>query len=199
MCRFIETIKLENGRFFRSEYHLQRVKCTFETFFPTVEPFNPVDLLSKLDYPKTGLYKCRIEYSSEPELIEFVPYVKRPIESLKIVEANIEATSFKSLNREAYNIAFAQRGDCDDVLLFRNGLITDTSYANVAFYNGNEWLTPAEPALFGTQRAYLLAEGKIREANIKATKISKFSHVRIFNAMIEFGEMELTIEAIGSK
>ena len=196
MSRFIETIKLENGKFFRASFHRQRVESTFAAFFPGVQAFDPLEVLSEKDYPKTGLYKCRIEYGETPEIIEFVPYQSREIKSLKLVDAPVESTLFKSADRTRFNEAFAKRDECDDVLMVRDGFLTDTSYANVALWNGKEWLTPACPALFGTQRASLLAEGKITEADISVHDLPCFSRLRIFNAMVEFGEIDLPLSAI---
>ena len=176
MSRFIETIKLENGKFFRASFHRQRVESTFAAFFPGVQAFDPLEVLSEKDYPKTGLYKCRIEYGETPEIIEFVPYQSREIKSLKLVDAPVESTLFKSTDRTQFNEAFAKRGECDDVLMVRDGFLTDTSYANVALWNGTKWLTPAKPALFGTQRAFLLANGSIAEAKIRVARRARERH-----------------------
>ena len=129
-------------------------------------------------------------------MIEFVAYQRRDIKTLKLVEISAEPSAFKSTDRKQFVDAFALRGGCDDVLMVRNGLLTDTSYANVALWNGKEWLTPDQPALFGTQRASLLAEGKITEADISVHDLPRFSRLRIFNAMVEFGEIDLPLSAI---
>lgn len=196
MYRFIETIKLENGTFFRTDFHRKRVEATFAAFFPDIAVFNPVEVLRECDFPKTGLYKCRIEYSAKPELVEFVAYQRRDIKTLKLVEISAEPSAFKSTDRKQFVDAFALRGECDDVLMVRNGLLTDTSYANVALWNGTKWLTPAQPALFGTQRAYLLANGIIAEAEIRVDDLLHYSRIRVFNAMIEFGEIDLDLNCI---
>lgn len=196
MCRYIETIKLENGRFFRAEFHRQRVNATFAAIFPQAKPFDPAEVLRQQIFPKTGLFKCRIEYTDRPELIEFVPYQRRQISRLKLVDVFAQPTHFKSSDRKHFNDAFALRGECDEVLMVRNGLITDTSYANLAFWNGKDWFTPAQPALYGTQRAFLLDKGEIMAQDISVSDLPNFSRLRIFNAMIEFGEIDLPISAI---
>ena len=196
MYRFIETIKLEKGKFFRASFHKQRVESTFAAFFPGVQAFDPLEVLSEKDYPKTGLYKCRIEYGDTPEIIDFVLYQSREIKILKLVDAPVESTLFKSADRTRFNEAFAKRDECDDVLMVRDGFLTDTSYANVALWNGTKWLTPAKPALFGTQRAFLLANGSIAEAKIRVADLQHYSRIRVFNAMIEFGEIDLDLNCI---
>jgi 4-amino-4-deoxychorismate lyase len=45
---------------------------------------------------------------------------------------------------------------CDDIIIVRNGFVTDASYANLIFRKGDEWFTPATFLLAGTMRAFLL-------------------------------------------
>jgi 4-amino-4-deoxychorismate lyase len=79
-------------------------------------------------------------------------------------------------------------------LIVKNGFITDTSSANILFYDGRDWVTPSTPLLMGTCREKLLRGGKIREENIKRDDIYKFKHFRLINAMI--GENLLPIPII---
>ena len=72
----------------------------------------------------------------------------------------------KLRQRGKLNELFAKKGSCDDVIIVRNGLITDSSYANLIFFDGREWITPKVPLLEGTCRARLLASGKIKTGNI---------------------------------
>jgi 4-amino-4-deoxychorismate lyase len=79
-----------------------------------------------------------------------------------------------------------QKGNADDVLIIKNNEVTDTSFANVIFFDGNRWVTPKHPLLPGTQRAFLLENGIISEAVIKFSDIPAFQKIRIINAMIRF-------------
>ena len=82
-------------------------------------------------------------------------------------------------------LLYALRGDCDDIIIVRKGLLTDTSYANIAFWDGHRWITPAEPLLAGTCRARLLDEGWLVEGAIRSKDLPGFSRIRIFNAMMD--------------
>ena len=62
---------------------------------------------------------------------------------------------------------FLIRQDKDDILIVKNGLLTDTSIANIALYDGNDWYTPLHPLLKGTKRAELLDKGVLKEKEIK--------------------------------
>lgn len=196
MCRYLETIKLKDGEFFRLDLHQKRIDKTFSLNFPDIEPFDLTGFSQQQNIPESGLLKCRLVYDDRIRQIEFQPYQIRPIKSLKLVEADIPASLFKTEDRQLYNAAFAQRGEADDVLIVRNGMLTDSSYCNVALFNGREWLTPRLPLLYGTQRQYLISQQIIQEADISVDSISEFQSICLFNAMIEFGELELPVESI---
>lgn len=196
MCRFIESIKVLDGVFYRLEYHQTRVQLTFDKFFPDSEIIELSKAFKTLEFPQKGVFKCRVLYSSEIQLIEFVPYTRRDIKTLKLVETDIDSSPYKFENRSLYNAAFAKRENCDDVLLVKNGLLTDTSYCNIALFNGSEWFTPRVPLLYGTNRAQLLSETVLIEKDIKLDEIFDYQQIALFNAMIEFGELVLDIKQI---
>jgi hypothetical protein len=35
-----------------------------------------------------------------------------------------------------------QRGNADEIIIVRNGLLSDTSYSNIALFDGTMWVTP---------------------------------------------------------
>ena len=49
------------------------------------------------------------------------------------------------------------------------------------------------PLLKGTRRAQLLLEGCVTERDILVEELEKYSRIRLFNAMIDFGEIELEL------
>ena len=196
MCRFVETIKLNNGIVSRLKYHQNRVDKAFETFFPEMKPIQLSQVLSQVALPQHGIIKCRIVYATRVENIEFIPYVRRDIQSLKLVEMEIDSLKYKPENREIYQQAFEKKGDCDDILIIRNGFISDTSYTNIALYDGQKWVTPQIPLIYGVNRSELLNENKIFEKNIKPNELMNFQRIRLFNSMIEFGDIDLDIRII---
>jgi len=196
MCRFVESIKLKDGVFYRLQLHQQRVNKAFEAFYPIDEPVNVVETLFQTVFPQKGLYKCRLVYDSQVQSLDIAPYVRREISSLKLVETTQESLPYKQEDRTEFNAAFAQRGGCDDVLLVKDGLLTDTSYCNIALYDGENWYTPRTPLLYGVNRMQLLSEGKLLEKDIKASELMNFQYISLFNAMIEFGELQLDVSAI---
>jgi 4-amino-4-deoxychorismate lyase len=94
------------------------------------------------------------------------------------------------LNRDAINQLFAEKGTADDVLFVKNGLITDTSIANVAFFDGLQWVTPSIALLEGTTRARLLQSGKLHLMDITPAMLPRFKRMALCNAIFGFCVLE---------
>ena len=196
MCRFIESIQLKDGEFKRLELHQERIGKALKDFYPTHKVIDLVESLSSTHYPSVGICKCRVVYDSEIRKIEFIPYVRREIHSLQLVETKMESTPYKKEDRSELNNAFALRGGSDDIILVKDGLLTDTSFSNIALYDGLTWYTPRVPLIQGVNRTSLLKQGVLVEKDLYLSELMNFQRVSLFNAMNEFGSIELDISAI---
>src|SRR5699024_9151531 len=145
--------------------------------------------------PTNSLYRFIVIYNEIIESIEFIPYEKREVNSLKLIEANIDY-HYKYEKRPELNTLFQQKKKCDDILITQNGFLTDTSIANIALLKEGIWYTPKSPLLKGTKRAALLHHGLIVEADIHQDELQNYEKARLFNAMIEFGEIEFPTKNI---
>ncbi len=183
---FFETIKIEDGKIFNIEYHNQRAFNTIDKNFGIKKE---IDLKNFINPPKSGLFRCKIVYDKDILDVKYYPYKPRVIKSLKVVYSNIDY-SFKYLNRDELNSLFEKRDGCDDILIVKDGFVTDTSIANIAFFDGNRWITPRKPLLKGTTRERLLKERKIFEEDIRIEDIKRFKKFAIMNAMVGFVEIK---------
>ncbi len=193
--QFVETIKIKEGQAQAIAYHQERMERTIRHFFPSFGVAS-MPLLERLLAPKAHMdfYKARVVYGeSGVESIEYAPYSMREIHSLQVIEDDNITYNFKSTNRDCLNALAARKGSCDEVIIVKRGLVRDTSYTNVALYDGKLWLTPRQPLLLGTKRAYLLEKKLIQEADLTLDDLRKAQKVSLFNAMIELGEREVTI------
>ena len=120
----------------------------------------------------------------------------RNINSLQVVENDTIVYDYKCTDRSRLNALVAQKGNCDDIIIVKHGLLTDTSFTNLAIYDGKHWVTPKHPLLHGTKRAELLDKKIIREADITLEDLRNTNKISLFNAMIEFGEMEVAIGSV---
>lgn len=193
MSRFIESLKLLDGQLFRLTHHQKRIVRTFKIHFSEAIPFQLEEIVKGLQLPEKGLYKIRILYTDKIENIEIQPYIPRIIKNLKLVNTSSDASFFKSEIRDIINDALTKKGECDDILMVNKGLLTDSSYANIALFDGKEWFTPRKPYLYGTNRDALIDKGLIIEKDIPAQSIYDYKKIRIFNALVEFGDVEIEI------
>lgn len=194
MCRFIETIRIEQGELLNLAYHDRRMNAVRREVWGHQQPLSLASVIDARPYRERT--RCRVTYGCEIETVEFFPYQLRPVHALQLVQGGLIDYHRKRADRSELNALFAQRGEADDVLIVRNGLLTDTSIANVALWDGSSWYTPESPLLAGTKRASLLDEGRIRPSAIQVSDLSHFRKIRLFNALIDFGEIEIDCKAI---
>lgn len=183
MSRFIETIRVEGGVIQHLERHQDRVTRTLSHHGVSVIPSLAVEL-EKLPINLPGRVRLRIEYDTKGLFeIGFFPYMRKQIDDLRIVHIFPPDYRYKYADRAWIN-ALVEKSDADEILMIRDGNVTDTSIANVTFYDGSTWLTPKEPLLMGTERSRLLNMGVIKESVITIRDISSFSGFRLINAML---------------
>ncbi len=195
---FIETIKLLDGGIFHLEYHQERVCHTFSRFFPNENVLSLSNIIKKHTFPKEGKYKVRIVYSREGHTIEMSPYQIKPISTLKFVNAENFDYSYKFLDRSFLN-TLKENSKADEVIFLKNGMVTDSSYANTIFFDGQQWFTPSTFLLNGTCRQRLLKEGKIKEIPIHYTDIPAFKQIGFINAMLDIGDLTVNTALLSSQ
>jgi len=186
MYRLIESIKLQNRQLQHVEWHNKRLN---EARYLLFAAKNPIDLQQIVEIPSSlsdGVYKCRILYGENIESIEFQPYTPREVWTLKLLEADEIEYTYKYEDRQALNRLFAMKGEADDILIVKNGHITDTSYSNIVFFDGDKWITPDTYLLNGTQRQRMLSEGLIFETPVAVGDLKSFKLAKPINAMLDF-------------
>lgn len=148
------------------------------------------DLQTLITPPKTGLYRCRFIYDTDSYRIEYHPYTPRKILSLRLVVDDTVHYPLKYTHRNGLNDLFECKDGCDDVLIVKNGILKDTTIANVALYINGQWLTPQTPLLYGTTRARLIDVGLLIPAVLTPDDIPLAQKIAIMNAMVGFVEIE---------
>jgi 4-amino-4-deoxychorismate lyase len=196
MCRLIESIRVSKGVFHNLHYHATRMMRARGELFGMDTPINLQDILANEVVPQGTLFKCRIVYDSEIRKIEFQPYTARIIRSIKLVNDNEINYHYKFEDRKNIEAHVNTKGVHDDIVLVKNGFVTDSSYANIVFNSGNEWITPSTPLLCGVMRQHLLDQKIIREDEIKIKDIANFKCFKLINAMIGFDAPAMEIEKI---
>ena len=183
MSRFFETVCIKNGIPQHLEWHERRMNLARREFFGEVRPILPEEAISLPGSMLTGVVRCNIHYDDEVKQVIYKKYEKRVIRSLKLVYYPDIDYHFKFTDRLVLESLFKLRGPCDEVVIVKNGFITDTTVSNLIFLSGNTWFTPATPLLEGTCRNRLLYEGRITARDIRVKDLNLFTDCKLINAM----------------
>ena len=186
MYQFFESIRVVNGRVMNLKFHQQRIDRCYKSFgLPST--LNLKEYISNIVLPKENVFKLRISYNVfNPKSTNYnlSLYQEKTIQSLICINTDTILYQHKSENRDDINNLYKLKSNFDDILIIKNGLITDTSYCNVALYKNDHWWTPKVPLLFGTMRAKLIAKKFIQEKDILISEIHLYTKMRLFNALI---------------
>jgi 4-amino-4-deoxychorismate lyase len=163
--------------------------------FPSLEK---IILSENLPAEKYIRCKCRVVYDSANVQVTFSPYRKKKINKLIVKIADEVNYHFKYENRAQLNALTKDLNPDEEVLIVKNNLLTDTSFTNIALFDGDYWHTPAKPLLQGVRRNELLAKNIICEANISVAQLKNYSKIRLFNALNGWEDAwELDCETLG--
>lgn len=184
MYPVFETIKIVDGVPQHLSYHRQRMQRTAKALWN--KNLNYEFLENEISHwRELGVWKCRVKYKMQHLSVEFLPYQITALKSLKIVDAPELNYPFKYTQRHAlekYTLAYST---FSDILFVKNGVLTDTLFANIALWNGTEWHTPSTPLLYGTMRARLLDEGLLTEQNLMIMDLKNYKKLSTINAMLD--------------
>jgi len=183
MSRFFETIRITEGRPQFLSWHEARINKTRDHFWKGTSSFSLQGLLKPPHAFSQGTVRCRVVYGREIETIDYSLYSRKKIQTLMMMECNDIDYGYKFLDRTKLDELADRKENCDDIIIVKNGFITDSSIANLIFYDGKEWITPENPLLPGICRARLIYEGIIKPKSIKPLDLVGFSGARLINAM----------------
>jgi 4-amino-4-deoxychorismate lyase len=186
MSHLFETIRVLDGKLQNIIYHNARLNQSRKVLFNVSDSVQLEECIRIPSEMSIGIYKCKVLYDREIQNILFEPYIKRTIRSLKLIEDNTITYNFKFTDRDQLNQLLGRKENCGDILIVKDNLITDTSFSNIIFFDGTQWITPSTPLLQGTMRSFLLKEKIIVEKEINLTDLKYFKKARLINAMLPF-------------
>ena len=182
MSQFIESIRIHNGVTENLTLHQKRVNKTLRQ--KAGEGLNLNKLLQELQIPKNGLFKWRLEYTKDKiKQNQLIPYTSKTVKRIKLVEAPDLKYALKYSDRNSFEKLITQ-SNADDIIITQNGYLTDASYSNLFFWDGQQWVTPSRPLLHGTQREFILNKKLAIEKQIHRNDLSSYTHFKRVNAMM---------------
>lgn len=192
MSLLFETIKVVNKKLQHVSFHNERMNRSRLELFGCKDELNLADQIEIPTDITNECYTCKVIYSDNIKDVEFRKYTRRNVAKLRLVKKDEIDYSYKYLDRKALNALVGKHCDdeSEDILIIKDGRVTDTSYSNVALFDGKEWHTPKFPLLKGTKRAKLLYDKRIVEKDIMVYELENYEQILLINAMLEFDPRE---------
>ncbi|WP_082041901.1 aminotransferase class IV family protein [Mannheimia massilioguelmaensis] len=185
-----ETIAIEQGKIQNIQLHQMRYEHSLSLYYANraYHIFDLGKILQKSTallalQSQHNLIRCRINYNYDSYQIQCFPYMRKHYHHFQpIIGDNIDYP-LKYTDRHIFDNLLKQKNNCDEIIIIKNGFVTDCSIGNLIFKKDEQWFTPDTPLLIGTQRTKLLSEKKIKERRIRLEDIGDFEEIRIINAM----------------
>jgi 4-amino-4-deoxychorismate lyase len=185
--QLLETIYLKDGQLQNIDYHNQRFNEARKVIFDNQETVDLRDLINIPEENKTGDFRCRVIYENEIESVNFIKYVQKEIKKIRMVDIGDWEYDYKYADRSFLNNLLENNTDVDEVIMVKNGFITDCTIANLAFYDGKNWFTPNTPLLKGTKRSQLLDKQMVTEKEITLSDLKNYEGVCLINCFRNLG------------
>jgi 4-amino-4-deoxychorismate lyase len=195
--KLFESIQIKGGAPQNLDYHNQRMNRSRKELFGDSKELLLEDCIEVPKEFANGIVKCRVEYSRQIEKIGFEKYEAKQHDAFFLVDSNI-GYDHKYIDRNKLIQLKSDFSASSEIIIVKNGFITDTSYSNLIFKEKKgDWYTPKTYLLKGIQRSYLLNMGIIKERHIQRKQLKKFSSFMLVNAMRNFDDQNaLPIEKI---
>lgn len=194
--RLIESICVIDGKVRNPDYHQKRMDDSVFGCYGIKNKLKLSELISDIRFPAEGKFKLRILYSKKVESIQLIQYLPRDIRSFQLVIDDQISYDYKKEDRSDFE-NLLNKTEADEIIIVKNGLITDTSFSNLIFFDGQKILTPAQPMLKGTMRSFLIDHHKIEETKISIDELEKFKGFKLINSMLSPEETDwIDISAI---
>ncbi|ADU66366.1 hypothetical protein Selin_1636 [Desulfurispirillum indicum S5] len=189
MSLLLETIRIENGAPQHLQWHQRRVTLSSQALWGQRVPIDLHALLTECPQHKSIL-RCRILYHRHGlHSLEFLPFQPRQIHRLGLVDGSSIDYPWKFADRHSIEQLRTNSSAVDDILLIRDGLLSDTSIANIALRIHGRWLTPRRPLLHGTTRERMLTCGLLFPADLRPGDLQQATGLAVLNAMVGFQEL----------
>lgn len=190
MYPLFETIRYYNGVIEKVDLHQQRVDYTLTQLNSNakINLYEQINMQTNKPSFDDVVYKCRFQYDLNGNVnVQFEPYTLRNINTFSIQDIGPNKYPYKYSDRKWIN-EILKNASTDEIILTYNGYIKDASYANLVFFDGEQWITPANPLLIGTKRAELLSSGVIIEAPLHINDLINYQSFKLINAMMLWEE-----------
>lgn len=200
--QLLESLRLENGKYFLLGEHLHRLKNTAAYFGFRFDQERVNQALQNFaDQRKDGTWKVRCLLAKAGEVIvEGAPIApfEEPVQVILADEPLRKNNPFlyhKTTNREVYSQFQSRSAEHFDVLLWNEeGELTEFTNGNLVLeIDGELWTPPVSSGLLaGTFREVLIREGKVREKVLTAADLKRSEKAWFINSVRKWIQVQFT-------
>jgi 4-amino-4-deoxychorismate lyase len=183
MSLLFETIRIKDGIPQFLDWHEKRMMFARREIWHIKDPVNLKEVVYVDRDFAQGTVRCNVIYGPDIRAISFRKYEKKQIKSLKLVACDTIDYHLKFHDRSLLKELLETKGTADEIIIVKDGCITDTSMSNLIFRDADAWWTPSTPLLKGTTRERLLSEGTILEKRITPQDLGLYKGCKLINAM----------------
>jgi 4-amino-4-deoxychorismate lyase len=195
MFPVFESIRLDPTGPTHLKQHLLRMQNTAQSLWQCQLDF-PLLAQQIHEHCTDQLQKCRVLYNANEYHIECSAYQPKIIQQMKVAYDDVIDYHYKWTDRYCLTQHLKGLRPYTEVLICKQGLLSDTSYSNIALWNGEEWHTPAAPLFHGIKRKLLIEQGMILEKEINVQEIESYNKVALINAMLDLGDLEVSTDKV---
>ncbi len=192
MFPVFETLKVYQGKIYNLDLHFIRMQATAKSLWDSTLLLDHIEEEILIKH-HGELQKCKLTYNSFATEFSLVDYQPKQINTLFLCKNDLIKYRFKFTDRHELLGPLKDRKPDMEVLFVKDGLLTDTSFSNIALWNGSEWHTPKYPLLYGTKRQFYLSQHKMKEQDIRIKDLHQYQRVSLINAMLDLNELIVPI------
>ena len=137
MFPLLESIKILNGKAQNLSYHQHRFEASYFKMYGKLTSIQLTNLIQVPEDYRSGVVKLRLLYNETDCFCQYDDYKKRDIKTLQLIVADQLNYDLKWTNRKVFDDLKNKAHRADDILIIKNGRLTDTSFSNIIFYDGD--------------------------------------------------------------
>ena len=195
MYPVFETLRIKDNVIDQFDDHIQRMQNTAGRLWNC--QLDLTGLQEKImSHCQGGLQKCNIHYNAHQFEISVSDYMPKNIHSFVLAFDDDIQYDLKYTDRESLHRPLKNKMPDVEVIFVKHSKLTDTSYSNIALWNGVEWHTPKSPLLKGTKRQQYIHQKRIVEKDILVTDLVHYQKIALINAMLDLNDLVRDINRV---
>jgi 4-amino-4-deoxychorismate lyase len=194
-AHFFETIRIDNGLAQHLEWHIWRLRLTWQAHFSGPFPSLIDQVQLHMLQAGSGRWRLRIEYDQTgfgSSLLQ--PYTPHTVTSWQPIPQNTTIYPWKYTDRSQFDqdAASINLKPGNELVYFDNkNCLIEGRYAHLIANFQNQLYTPSHYLLPGTTRQRLLATGKVQCTEFTPQFVANCSWLGFINAMLDLEEIRL--------